>query len=131
MTELEYNSITGRIIKCAIAVHKNLGPGLLESVYEVCLEKELILQGLNVKRQILLPVFYKEEKLNKDFLIDMLVEEEVIVELKSLEIVLPIHEAQLVTYLKLSNKKIGLLINFNVAKLTAGISRKINGYFND
>ena len=131
MTELEYNSITGRIIKCAIEVHKNLGPGLLESVYEVCLEKELILQGLNVKRQILLPVFYKEEKLNKDFLIDMLVEEEVIVELKSLEIVLPIHEAQLVTYLKLSNKKIGLLINFNVAKLTAGISRKINGYFND
>ena len=131
MTELEYNSITGRIIKCAIEVHKNLGPGLLESVYEVCLEKELVLQGLTVKRQVLLPVFYKEEKLNKDFLIDMLVEEEVIVELKSLEIVLPIHEAQLVTYLKLSNKKIGLLINFNVAKLTAGISRKINGYFND
>ena len=99
--------------------------------YRHGLEKELILQGLNVKRQVLLPVFYKEEKLNKDFLIDMLGEEKVIVELKSLEIVLPIHEAQLVTYLKLSNKKIGLLINFNVAKLTTGISRKINGYFNN
>lgn len=131
MTEQEYNSLSSRIIKCSIEVHKNLGPGLLESVYEVCLEKELILEGIKVKWQVLLPVFYKREKLNKDFMIDMIVEDEIIIELKSLEFVLPIHEAQLVTYLKLANKKLGLLNNFNVQKLTDGIKRKVNGFFND
>lgn len=131
MTEAEYNSITHRIIKCAIEVHKHLGPGLMESVYEYCLERELFNEGLNVQRQVLLPVVYKGERLQKESVIDCLVESEIILELKSIEAVLPVHEAQLVTYLKLSSKKLGLLINFNVTKLTDGIRRKINGSLNE
>src|SRR6185503_7843581 len=100
-----YNSITERIIRCAIEVHKELGPGLVESVYEVCLKKVLIDDGLNVKSQLILPVHFKGEILDKAFVLDLLVEDEIILELKSLEIILPVHEAQLVTYLKLSGKK--------------------------
>jgi GxxExxY protein len=125
-----YNSITERIIKCAIEVHKELGPGLMESVYEVCLKKVIAEDGLNVKSQIVLPVHFKGEILNKEFVIDLLVEDEIILELKSLEIILPVHEAQLVTYLKLSGKKLGLLINFNVVLLKDGIRRRINGNLN-
>ena len=108
-------------------VHRNLGPGLMESVYDVCLSRELSKAGLFVERQILLPVVYKGELLDKDFIIDQLVEGEIVLELKSVESILPVHEAQLVTYLKLSNKKLGLLINFNVTVLKDGIRRKING----
>ena len=125
-----YNSITERIIGCAIEVHKELGPGLVESVYEVCLKKVLIDDGLNVKSQVVLPVYFKRELLDKAFVLDLLVEEEIILELKSLETILPIHEAQLVTYLKLSGKKLGLLINFNVVLLKDGIRRRINGDLN-
>jgi GxxExxY protein len=122
-----YNNIAERIIKCAIEVHKELGSGLMESVYEVCLKKVLVDDGLFVKSQVLVPVHFKGEKLNKEFVLDLIVEDEVIVELKSVEIILPVHEAQLVTYLKLSDKKLGLLINFNVALLKDGIRRRING----
>lgn len=122
-----YNSITRRIILCALEVHKELGPGLMESVYEVCLRKLLIDAGLSVRSQVLLPVHFRGERLNKDFMIDLLIEEEIILELKSVECLLPIHEAQLVTYLKLANKKLGLLINFNVVLLKQGIRRRING----
>lgn len=125
-----YNSITERIIKCAIEVHKELGPGLMESVYEVCLKKVITDEGLNVKSQIIVPVHFRGEILDKEFVIDLLVEEEIVLELKSVEIVLPVHEAQLVTYLKLSGKKLGLLINFNVALLKDGIRRRINGNLN-
>lgn len=125
-----YNSITERIIKAAIDVHKELGPGLMESVYEVCLKKQLADEGLFVKTQVLPPVIFKGVQLNKDFILDMLVEEEIILELKSLEVILPVHEAQLVTYLKLSGKKLGLLINFNVVLLKDGIRRRINGNLN-
>ena len=125
-----YNSITERIIKCAIEVHKELGPGLMESVYEVCLKKVLIVDGLNVKSQLILPVHFKGQLLDKVFILDQLVEEEIVLELKSLEIILPVHEAQLVTYLKLSGKKLGLLINFNVVLLKDGIRRRINGNLN-
>ena len=125
-----YNSITERIIKCAIDVHKELGPGLMESVYEVCLKKVLVEEGLVVKGQVLLPVQFKGEILNKEFVIDLLVNDEIILELKSVEVILPVHEAQLVTYLKLSGKKLGLLINFNVALLKDGIRRRINGNLN-
>ncbi len=117
------NSISGAIIDCSLHVHKELGPGLLESVYEVCLTKELIALGLGVKRQVALPVVYKGEKIDIDFKIDLLVEDDVIVELKSVETILPVHEAQLLTYLKLSEKKLGLLINFNVKLLKDGIKR--------
>ena len=125
-----YNSITERIIRCAIEVHKELGPGLVESVYEVCLKKVLTNDGLNVKSQIVLPVYFKGEILDKAFVLDLLVEDEIILELKSLEFILPVHEAQLLTYLKLANKKLGLLINFNVVLLKDGIRRRINGDLN-
>jgi len=128
--DMWFNSITKRIINCAIEVHKELGPGLMESVYSVCLKSELLRQGLNVKSNVTLPVIFKHKELDKIFIIDLLIEEEVIVELKSVEIVLPVHEAQLVTYLKLSGKKLGLLINFNVTRLVEGIRRKINGSLN-
>lgn len=122
-----YNTITERIIKCAIEVHKELGPGLMESVYEVCLKKVIADDGLNVKSQVVIPVHFKGELLDKDFVLDLVVEDEIILELKSVEVILPVHEAQLVTYLKLSGKKPGLLINFNVALLKDGIRRRING----
>lgn len=127
MLENDYNLLTRQIISCAIEVHKVLGPGLMESVYEVCLWRELEGKGLYVERQKVLPVIYKGYTLNKEFIIDQLVENEVILELKSVEGVLPVHEAQLVTYLKLSGRKLGLLINFNVPILKEGIRRKING----
>jgi GxxExxY protein len=125
-----YNALTEKIIKCCIDVHKELGPGLMESIYEVCLIEELKENGFKVQNQVELPVYFKGKKLNKNFIVDLIVEDEIIVELKSIEIILPVHEAQLVSYLKLSNKKLGLLINFNVPLLTQGIKRKINGNLN-
>lgn len=92
--------------------------------------EELVKEKLQIKRQVVLPVHYKGRALNKDFVIDLLVEDSVVVELKSIEVILPVHEAQLVTYLKLADKKIGLLINFNVPVLKDGIRRRINGYLN-
>jgi GxxExxY protein len=127
MNLTEYNKITETVIKCAIEVHKELGPGLMESVYEVCLMKLLREEGLSVKRQIVVPVYFKGERLEKEFIIDMVVEDSVILELKSIEGILPVHEAQLVTYLKLADKRLGLLINFNVVLLRDGIRRRING----
>lgn len=129
-SEVWYNAITARVIKCAIEVHKELGPGLMESVYEVCLRKTLIDEGLEVKTQVIVPVYFKGENLDKEFIIDILVENEIILELKSVETLLPVHEAQLVTYLKLANKKLGLLINFNVVLLKEGVRRRINGKIN-
>jgi GxxExxY protein len=128
--EIWFNSITARSIKCAIEVHKELGPGLMESVYEVCLKKVIADDGLNIKSQVIVPVNFKGEILDKEFVIDLLVEDEIVLELKSVEVILPVHEAQLVTYLKLSDKKPGLLINFNVALLKEGIRRRINGNLN-
>ena len=111
-------------------VHKELGPGLMESVYEVCVENVMKKYGLSVQRQVLLPIIFKGEKLEKEFIIDMLVNDMIILEFKSVEDLLPVHEAQLVTYLKLADKKLGLLINFNVTLLKHGIRRKINGNLN-
>ena len=115
--------ITNRIIGCAIDVHKALGPGLLESVYESCLAFELTKSGLRVERQKPLSVVYKGLTFDEGFRIDLLVEDKVIVELKCVEKILPIHEAQIYTYLKLSGNKIGLLINFNTKMLKAGLIR--------
>ena len=130
LLEGDYNSITKIIIHCAIEVHKELGPGLVESVYEVCLSKVMVEDGLNVRNQVPLPVYFKGEELDKYFILDHLVEDSIILELKSVEIILPVHEAQLLTYLRLANKKLGLLINFNVPRLKDGIRRKINGNLN-
>ena len=126
MVKAEFDIITDQIIAAAIEVHRELGPGLLESVYEICLLKELMSRGLSVEQQVLVPVIYKNEKLNKEFYIDILVENEVVIELKAVEILLPVHEVQLVTYLKLANKRLGLLLNFNVPVLKDGIRRRVN-----
>ena len=123
------NKFSGIILDSAIEVHKQLGPGLLESVYEVCLCKELKLRNVKFLKQVPLPIIYKGEILNYDYRIDILVENEIVVELKSVDILHPVFEAQLLTYLKLSDKKLGLLINFNVPKLIDGFKRLINGYF--
>lgn len=124
-----YNECTQQIIAAAIDVHSELGPGLLESVYESCLEMELLNRGLFVQRQLELPLLYKGEHMGDNFRIDLMVNKEIIIELKAVEEIRPLHEVQLVTYLRLANKKVGLLINFNVPLLKAGIRRKINGYF--
>lgn len=128
MQKEQINKLSGIILDCSIEVHKNLGPGLLESVYEVCLCKELSLKGIKFQRQVLLPVNYKGEKLDADYRIDILVEDEIIIELKSVELMNPVYEAQLLTYLKLADKKLGLLINFNVPRLIDGFKRMLNGY---
>ena len=122
---MQINEITEKIIGCAIEVHRHLGPGLLESTYEACLFYELVNSGLEVKRQIGLPLIYKEIKLETGYRMDFWVEQSVIVELKSVEALNDIHIAQVLTYLKLSNSKIGLLINFNVLRLKDGIKRLI------
>ena len=128
MMREERDILSNRIIGSAIEVHRELGPGLLESVYETCLMEELRCRGISAQSQVSLPIHYKGEMLSKNFYIDILVENEIIVELKSVEQLLPIHEEQLLTYLKLANKRLGLLINFNVELLKLGIRRKINGY---
>ena len=122
----EYNELTHIVIGAAMDVHRELGPGLLESVYEACLIHELRLRNIKCESQINIPIIYKGQEIAKDFRIDVLVEDKIIIELKSVEKLLPIHEVQLVTYLKLSNKKLGLLINFNVPVLKDGIKRRIN-----
>ena len=120
---MEINQITEKIIGCAIEVHKTLGPGLLESAYEECLFFELKQSGLIVERQVPVPVIYKEIKLDCGYRIDILVEKQVIVELKTVDTFIPVHEAQILTYMKFANKRTGLLINFNVTVLKNGIKR--------
>ena len=123
---MKLNELSEKIIGCAIKVHRTLGPGLLESTYEVCLVHELKKAGLQVERQVSLPIFYDGIKLDADYQLDVLVEDKIILELKSVEKLLPIHKAQILTYLKLADKKLGLLINFNVTVLKNGLKRKIN-----
>src|SRR5690554_6827755 len=125
MTE---NEISKKIIGAAIEVHKQLGPGLLESTYEVCLAYELKQQGLNIQTQVALPIVYKEVKLEAGYRIDILVENKVIIELKAVDALADIHTAQLLTYLKLKNLKLGLLINFNSVRVVDGVKRILNGY---
>ncbi len=128
LKELNYlNELTNAVIGAAIEVHKHLGPGLFESIYEACLIEELKMGGHIVYSQVDLPICYKEKVLDKKFRIDILVDDTLIIELKSVDKLLPLHEAQLLSYLKMSGKKIGLLINFNVPVLKDGVKRRING----
>jgi GxxExxY protein len=122
---MEFDTITPKIIGCAIEVHRLLGPGLLESVYEECMAFELSRRGFRVERQKPIPVCYKEIKLDCGFRLDMLVEDAVIIELKSVDQLIPVHQAQILTYLKFSKVRIGLLINFNVPVLKSGLKRYI------
>ena len=120
------NEITYQVIGCAYNVHRELGPGLLESTYEACLQQELLFSGLKALKQVPLPVVYKNETLEIGYRIDLLVEDSVIIELKAVDEINPVHKAQLLTYLKLSGYQLGLLINFNVKDLKTGITRMIN-----
>ena len=122
----ELNRITEAIIGAAIEVHKALGPGLLESAYEACLSYELMQRGYKVMQQVALPLVYKEAKLDCGYRLDLFVNDAVIVEIKSVESLAPIHEAQLLSYLRLADCKIGLLINFNVKLLKNGVKRFVN-----
>jgi GxxExxY protein len=128
-SKIEIEKIGKQIVNAAFEVHSELGPGLLESVYEICLVEELKNRGLFVERQVKLPVIYKGKELQKDFFIDILVEKEIVIELKAVETLLPVHEVQTLTYMKLADMRLGFLINFNVPLIKQGIKRKINGYF--
>ena len=121
------NLLSNRIIGAAIEVHKTLGPGLLESTYEACLSHELNLQGIQIQRQVPLPVKYKGLELEIGYRLDLIVEDLIIVELKAVERTEPIHEAQLMTYLRLTGLWLGLLLNFNVPVLRSGIKRIVLG----
>ena len=122
---MKTNEITEAIIKAAIEVHRALGPGLLESAYEECMAYELTLEQIPFDRQNPLPIFYKGQQLDCGYRLDLLVAKSVVVEMKAVEAIQPIHEAQLLTYLKLGGWKVGLLINFNVPLLKQGIKRMV------
>ena len=120
------NEATGRIIGSAVKVHRALGPGMLESVYELCLEYELAQSGLSVERQRALPLVYEGIRFAHGFRVDLLVDQRIVVELKTVDRIKPLHRAQLLSYLRLSGCPVGLLINFNVERLTDGIARIAN-----
>ncbi len=123
---IEENELSSIIIGCAIEVHKQLGPGLLESAYQECLYFELKNKGLNVVKEKPMPIIYKDIKLDHGYRIDLLVENKVVIEIKTVEAFTDVHTAQVLTYLKLGNYKLGLLLNFHVATLKNGIKRIIN-----
>ena len=123
MTENEIGKI---VVYCAFKVHKALGPGLLESTYEVCLRYEMMQSGLAVEQQKALPVVYQDVKLECGYRMDLLVEQKVVIEIKSVEALNDVHMAQILTYLKLSDRKLGFLINFNVSLIKDGIKRVVN-----
>ncbi len=125
----EIDKITGAIIGAAIKVHRELGPGLLESAYEACTMYELIEDGWKVEHQKPIPLVYRGVSLDCGYRLDLLVAEKVVTEIKAVDRLLPIHRAQLLSYLKISGHKVGLLINFNVRVLKDGVVRLINGYF--
>jgi GxxExxY protein len=117
-----------QLVDAAYRVYKELGPGLLESVYSFCMMEEFNLRGIKAEQEVFIPFYYRSNKLNKDFRIDILVENEIIIEVKAVEILLPVHIAQLISYLKLSGKRLGFLINFDVPVLKEGIHRYVNNY---
>lgn len=128
MTREEYNRLSKIILETCIAVHREMGPGLLESVYELCLMKEFEIRKIKAENQIPIPLIYKGFELSKDFKIDILVEEEIILEIKAVEQILPVHHAQVISYLKLSSKKLGFLVNFNVPLIKDGFKRFVNEF---
>ena len=128
MNREKLNNLSKQIVDASICVHKEMGPGLLESVYEYCLLKEFELRGINAINQVIVPLYYKGELLTKDYRIDILVENEIIIELKAVDILLPVHEAQIISYLKLADKKLGFLLNFNVELMKKGIRRFVNNF---
>jgi len=128
MERNEFYSLSGSILDASISVHKEMGPGLLEAVYQHCLAKELELRSISFETMVPVHLVYKGFELNKDYVIDILVADEIILELKAIEGILPVHEAQIISYLKLANKRLGFLINFNVPLLKDGFRRFVNNY---
>lgn len=128
MTKEQYYELGKQVLDSCIAVHKELGPGLLESVYVYALIKEFELRGIKATSRIAVPLFYKGFNTGKNYEIDLLVENEIIIEAKAVDIMHPVYEAQLISYLKLSNKKLGYLINFNVPLLKNGFRRLVNNF---
>lgn len=125
MSKLLYKDLSDKIIKAAITVHKKLGPGLLESAYEACLVYELMETGLNVKQQVKMPIRYGKITIDCGYRLDLVVEDKIVLELKAVEALTSVHEAQLLTYLKLSGYRVGILINFNELIVSDGIMRRI------
>ena len=124
----QYEELAKQIFLASLEVHKIMGPGLLESVYEMCLLKELQLRNISAKSQVGIPLQFKGFDLSKEFKIDILVEKELIIELKSVDMILPVHQAQIISYLKLADKRMGFLINFNVPIIKNGFKRFVNNY---
>jgi GxxExxY protein len=125
---MDRSALTENVIGCAIEVHRNLGPGLLESAYRKCLAYELSQAGLRVEVERSLPVRYKGVEVDCGYRLNLLVEDDLILEIKAVDMIIPVHEAQLITYLKLSGKQVGLLLNFNVKQMKDGIRRLVYHY---
>ena len=128
MEQNQINQLSQTVVDAAVSVHKTMGPGLLESIYEACLMKELELRGIAVRKQVPIALKYKGYALQKEYAIDLLVNETIVLELKAVEALLPVHQAQLISYLKLSNKRLGFLLNFNVPVMKDGIKRIANNF---
>jgi len=128
MEKIEYDRLASEIVSACIEVHKAMGPGLLEKVYELCLMKELELRGIQVESQVEVNLMYKGFELGKTFAVDILVEKEIMLELKAVETMHPVFEFQLISYLKLGDKRLGFLINFNVPLMKQGIQRRVNKF---
>ncbi len=124
----ELNKLFRHVLDASITVHKQMGPGLLESVYSACLISELRSRDIGVQCEVFLPLYYKGQELNKDFRLDLLLEDEIILEIKAVEVLLPVHEAQIISYLKLADKRLGFLINFNVPLLKNGFRHFVNNF---
>jgi GxxExxY protein len=127
-TREEFDALSRIVFDACVAVHKEMGPGLLESVYQVCLEDELVQRGVLHQTLVPIPLIYKGRLLKKDYIIDVLIDSEIILELKAIESILPVHEAQLISYLKLADKRLGFLVNFNVPLLKSGFRRFVNNF---
>jgi GxxExxY protein len=123
--------IAREIVQSSFYVHKIMGPGLLESIYQVCLSEELAYRGIWVDKEVCVPIYYRNKPVPKEFRIDLLVEKEIILEIKAIESIAPVHVAQLLSYLKLADKWLGFLLNFNVPVMKDGIRRIVNGFPNE
>lgn len=128
MPREELDSLSRHILGACLTVHKEMGPGLLESIYELCLLEELSRRGIRADNQVSIPLTYRGKRLPKDFRIDVLVEQEIIVEVKFAERTLPVHKAQIISHLKLADRRLGFLVNFNVSLLKDGFHRFVNGF---
>ncbi len=128
LTRTSLDDLAKRIVDSVFYVHKTMGPGLLESIYEQCLMKEFELRGIKARNQVMIPLVYRGYELTRELKVDILVENEIILELKSAEVMNPVFDAQIISYLKLADKRLGFLINFNVPLIKNGIKRFVNKY---